>query len=255
MRKCCNWVYNIYAIGLAGLFAIVLILWCYLVFLVTALWNAGELRHRAFYYMCRKLTALLFFLLGIRVREYAKEWKNRQSPAIFIANHTSYLDSLLILLITNSEVYPLGKSEIGKIPIIGFLYKLYVVPLDRGKLSSKKHSFAQMQNLLAQGKSVFIFPEGGFKDEPELRLEPFTTGVFRLASEFQIPIYPMLFVNTRKCFQLYSGRLQIRPGTVKIQYLPALYPPANLEPRGVQDFRDQAFWQMYEALSSYAYPL
>lgn len=255
MHRWFNWSYNAYAFGLAGILATVLILWCYLTFFCTTLVGAKHLRHQMFYHVCRALTSLLFFMLGIRVREYAKQWKHQQSPAIFIANHTSYLDSLLILLITNSQVYPLGKSEISKIPIFGFLYKHYVVPLNREKLSSKVQSFGKMQTLLSQGKSVFIFPEGGFRDQPTERLEPFTMGAFRLASELQIPIYPMLFINTRHCLQLYAGCLRIRPGILKVHYLPALQPPVTAESAAMQALRDQAFAQMDAALSLYAYPL
>lgn len=255
MQKLYSLCYKIYVLGLGLVLGIVLIFWCYLVWITTALLRTKHWRHRAFYYATKNLVLLLFFAIGIRIREHIKPRENFETPAIFIANHTSYLDSLLILLITNHQIYPLGKSEIGKIPILGFLYKHYVVPLNREKLSSKKHSFVKMQNLLKAQKSIFIFPEGGFKDEPDSRLEPFTMGAFRLATEFQIPIYPILFINTRNCFQFYKGKLQIRPGQVKIQYLSALIPPQHNNSETLQNFREQAFTQMYEALSPYAYPL
>lgn len=256
MRNCCNIIYNIYALGMVCVVGGLLIFLCYLIFGFTLLISSLDWRHRLFYYLTKSMVWFLFWALGIRVcRYYVDEENSFNGPVIFIANHTSYLDSLLILLITNREVYPLGKSEINKIPILGFLYKHYVVSLDREKLSSKKHSFEQMQVLLDKGKSVFIFPEGGFKDEPNTRLEPFTMGAFRLATQFQIPIYPMVFINTRNCFQLYGGKLQIRPGVLKVQCLPALNPPKEMNQKTLRDFRDRAFVKIDEVLQSYAYPL
>src|SRR3712207_7881343 len=42
---------------------------------------------------------------------------------IFVSNHISYLDSAVIPKIFRKPVRPLGKVEMSKIPIFGFIYK------------------------------------------------------------------------------------------------------------------------------------
>ena len=116
---------------------------------------------------------------------------------MFVANHTSMTDIMLMLAIEKNPFVFVGKKELAKIPLFGFFYKRTCILVDRSSTKSKKEVFNRAQQRLNSGLSICIFPEGGVFEECDLVCE-FKTGAFRLALEHQIPIVPMTFADNLK---------------------------------------------------------
>ena len=116
---------------------------------------------------------------------------------MFVANHTSMTDIMLMLAIEKNPFVFVGKKELAKIPLFGFFYKRTCILVDRNCSKSKKDVFNRAQQRLSSGLSICIFPEGGVYDECDLVCE-FKAGAFRLAIEHQIPIIPMTFADNLK---------------------------------------------------------
>src|SRR5690606_9632796 len=109
---------------------------------------------------------------------------------------------------------PLGKEEVGRIPLLGPIYRQLVITVDRGRSESRARSLIQMQNILEKESSIMLFPEGGFQGTGQ-RLSPFFDGAFRLALRTGTPIQPILFPdvdkrwNQRAWWSLWPGRNRV----------------------------------------------
>ncbi len=137
---------------------------------------------------------------------------SKKSNYIFIANHRSYLDIVLAIILSNADTKFLGKAEMFKWPVIGyFAGKLAHVPVDRSCADARKNSFLNILRTVQNGHSLFIFPEGGIYQTEKL-LYPFKSGAFRLAIETQKPLVVMTFINagrlnpSNKWFAIRPGR-------------------------------------------------
>lgn len=141
-------------------------------------------------------------------------WKIEQEQAIekgksymFIANHTSMIDIMLMLVcVKNNPFVFVGKKELAKIPLFGFFYKRTCILVDRSSAKSRKAVFLRAQRRLQQGVSICIFPEGMVPEE-DVVLADFKDGAFRLAINHKIPIVPMTFYDNKKRFSytFFSG--------------------------------------------------
>src|SRR5690554_5407283 len=110
-------------------------------------------------------------------------WKieHEQTPEsnksyMFVANHTSMADIMLMLVSVKNPFVFVGKKELAKIPLFGFFYKRTSILVDRGNSKSKKDVFYAAQKRLENGLSVCIFPEGGVPDDSSIVLDSFKDG-------------------------------------------------------------------------------
>ena len=141
------------------------------------------------------------------------EYEKGQSY-MFIANHTSMTDIMLMLVVVKNPFVFVGKKELGKIPLFGFFYKRTCILVDRKSVKSRMEVFESAQKKLNQGFSVCIFPEGGVPGDEGIVLDSFKDGAFRLAIEHKIPIAPMSFHDNKKRFSytFFSGG----PGSMRV---------------------------------------
>jgi len=138
---------------------------------------------------------------------------------LFVANHTSMTDIMLMLYVSKNPFVFVGKKELSKIPLFGFFYKRTCILVDRENAESRRAVFAAAQSRLSSGLSVCIFPEGGVPD-PSVQLDQFKDGAFRLAIEHRIPIAPMTFHDnkSRFPFEFFKGS----PGRMRVVVHPLI---------------------------------
>ena len=84
-----------------------------------------------------------------------------------------------------------GKNDMEKVPLFGFMYGKLHITVDRARLKSKYDTFIKSRTALDQGKSLVIYPEGGIYLTEPPHMVRFKDGAFRLAIEKQIPIVPV----------------------------------------------------------------
>lgn len=126
---------------------------------------------------------------------------------MFVANHTSITDIMLMLAIMDHPFVFLGKVELAKIPLFGYFYRRTCILVDRSSQKSRLEAFAEAQRRLKQGNSICIFPEGGVPADKNVEMAAFKDGAFRLAIDHQIPIVPITFHDNKKRFSytFFSG--------------------------------------------------
>jgi len=170
---------------------------------------------RAIYTIIRYWAEAWLWLIAMPVKRMgAKPPKGRY---VVVANHISYMDTLVIFPAIPAYFRALGKKEISKIPVLGFVYKQIVVLVDRSKASSRTKSMRLMWRVLKHEANIAIFPEGTFNESPA-PLKDFYDGAFRLAINAQTPILPMILVDTVDRWY-YSHWWKLWPGRNRVVYM------------------------------------
>src|SRR5437763_5976163 len=136
-----------------------------------------------------------FLLVFIKHSNIYLQPLSKGQSYIFVANHISYMDSAIIPKIFRHPVRPLGKVEMAKIPIFGFIYKNVIVTIDRTNAINRARSVQILKSILRKGISILVFPEGTF-NETGLPVKEFYDGAFRIAIETNTPIRPVLLLDT-----------------------------------------------------------
>ena len=170
------------------------------------------------YYACVVWADIWFVLVFIFHRNIYVEKPKKGQSYIFVANHISYLDSAIIPKTFRHPVRPLGKVEMAKIPIFGFIYKNAIVTVDRSSAENRANSVRILKSILAKGISILVFPEGTFNTMHQ-PLKEFYDGAFRIAIETQTPIKPVLLLNAYDRMH-YESIFSMNPGKSRSVFLP-----------------------------------
>lgn len=142
----------------------------------------------------------------------------------------------------------LGKEEIKKIPVFGFIYSRGAVMVDRGNTERRAKSVRILKSLLKHHISVGIFPEGTF-NETGKPLKSFYDGAFRIAIETQTPVKPILFLDN---YSLLSPRhlLGLKHGRSRAVFLEEI-PPDGFSLKDISGYKRKVFEIMDAKLKSY----
>jgi len=153
-----------------------------------------------FFIMARIWAKVILFGMGFYYKVEREQEPQPNKSYMFVANHTSMADIMLMLAITRNPFVFVGKKELSKIPLFGFFYKRTCILVDRKSSKSRMEVFNRAQKRLNQGLSICIFPEGGVPDDESILLDEFKDGAFRLAIEHEIPIVPITFADNKERF-------------------------------------------------------
>ena len=145
---------------------------------------------------------------------------------VLVANHTSYIDPFVMLRVSKNPFVFVGKKELVKIPIFGYLYKRAAVMVNRSDKKSRWEVYARVQKKLDLGYSVCIFPEVSYEDDT-IFLNEFKRGAFKIAIDHQLPVLPMVFYDCKRKHPWYP-RFGY-PGELRVQTFPELYPPKTMD--------------------------
>jgi len=166
-----------------------------------------------FFRLARFWAKFILIGMGFIWKVESEQKPEKGKSYMFIANHTSMVDIMLMLVAVKNPFVFVGKKELGKIPLFGFFYKRTCILVDRSDARSRRAVFLRAQRRLKQGLSICIFPEGLVPEE-HIELTEFKDGAFRLAINHNIPIVPLTFPDNKKRFSytFFSGG----PGRMRV---------------------------------------
>ena len=159
---------------------------------------------------------LALAICGINVRIKGKEnaWSAR--PAVFMFNHQSSLDMLVIGSVIRRDVTGVAKKEAARdprfIPVGALLDVAYI---DRADSTKARAALRPAVEKLQSGISIAIAPEGTRSPTP--RLGRFKKGGFHLAMQAGVPIVPIVIHNAGE--RMWRNSLVAHPGTVDVDVL------------------------------------
>jgi 1-acyl-sn-glycerol-3-phosphate acyltransferase len=214
-RRALETVYGVYTV-------VVFALWLIPTWLLVALAPSRKVAERITTWGLR----LFFLLIGCRIRILGREHLQTPPPRIFVSNHTSYFDVLVLMAALGSDYHFVAKSEVHQMPFIGtFVRKLGHFAFDRGSPRARLRQAREIQAALDRAESVFIFPEGTFAEQEGVRA--FHLGAFHAAVTAQCPILPIGLRGMRRF--LRDKTYLPRPAWVQVILRPPLQPAGEAQ--------------------------
>ena len=193
--------------------------------------------YRYVFWIARNVWAPFVLLgMGFWVKK-ANAFPEEGKSFMLIANHTSYIDVMVILRLRKTPFVFVGKKEVVNIPIFGFLYKRAAIMVDRSSSKSRFGVYGRAQKVIAKGYSVCIFPETDYIDE-SIVLNPFKQGAFKLAIEHELPILPMAFLDCKRKFPWHTSHGF--PGDLRAKAL-EIIPTSNLKETDIPNLQEKAY--------------
>jgi 1-acyl-sn-glycerol-3-phosphate acyltransferase len=157
-----------------------------------------------------RLIRLAARLAGICVRSVGVA---APGTCVYVSNHASYLDGLVLLAVLPSDVAFVVKRELEHSVTLGLvLRRLGYVFVERHVVHRALSSAAELDASLNAHHSLVLFPEGTFQREPGLL--PFRMGAFRAAAASGAAVIPVTLCGTRR--MLPDGAFLPRPGPLEV---------------------------------------
>ncbi|MFI6032205.1 lysophospholipid acyltransferase family protein [Amycolatopsis magusensis] len=142
----------------------------------------------------------LLFRLVFRPRVHGQEHLPRTGPVILASNHLSFIDSVVLQLVTRRQVRFLAKAEYfqgtglkGRL-VRWFFTATGAVPVERGAHRAAQDALETALGVLAKGQVFGIYPEG--TRSLDGRLYRGRTGVAWLALTAGVPVVPVALTGT-----------------------------------------------------------
>jgi 1-acyl-sn-glycerol-3-phosphate acyltransferase len=211
LRNILQRIYFVYAFTI---FLLIMLL-IFLPIIVASLWGrvrGGNLVYRLIRFWSDSVLSLIF-IFGRRIFEVPHD---PGQSYIFVVNHVSFLDAGFLPHVFRQPLRILGKAEMARIPVFGFIYSRVVVTVLRNNIEDRARSMSIIKSLVNKKISVLIFPEGTFNNTGK-PLKEFYNGAFRIAIETQTPIKPVLFLDTYS--RIPASLSTINPGRCRAVFL------------------------------------
>lgn len=218
MRKIVGYIYTIYA-----LVTFIIMMFLLFPFIVLASFFGKIKGGNIIYSLCRFWADVVLFLWGIRHTNIFETPKSNSHAVIFVFNHISYMDiPFMLKAFRKNPIRILGKAEMSKVPVFGYIYKKATVMVDRESNVGRIRSVQQIKRVLAKNISVVMAPEGTFNitNKP---LKEFYNGAFKIAVETKTPIQPVLFLDAYDRLN-YHSIFSLTPGKSRAVFLNELLP-------------------------------
>ncbi|NLY82895.1 MAG: 1-acyl-sn-glycerol-3-phosphate acyltransferase [Clostridiales bacterium] len=130
-----------------------------------------------------------------------KENLPKEGPVLFVSNHQGYADILdLLYAIDTVQASYIAKKEFENFPYLGRAVRLtHGVFLERGSGKEAIKALRKGVDILKQGYSLIIFPEGTRSKENDMR--SFKAGSLKFAQKAKVPIVPVTINGSYELFE------------------------------------------------------
>ncbi|MER6460069.1 lysophospholipid acyltransferase family protein [Streptomyces sp. NPDC048409] len=158
--------------------------------------------------------------LMFRLRVEGVENIPGDGPVILAGNHLTFIDSMILPLVSRRQVFFIGKDEYvtgkgfkGRL-MAWFFTGVGMIPVDRDGASGGVAALMTGKRILDEGRIFGIYPEG--TRSPDGRLYRGRTGIARLTLMTGAPVVPFAMIGTDKLQPGGSG--MPRPGKVTVRF-------------------------------------
>lgn len=168
------------------------------------------------YAISKLVKSTLYAGFHIKKKIVDKEKLDYKNPSIIIANHTSFLDILAVLMLHPKTVIMVKKWVYNSpifAPFIRYGGYLFAEEGAEGNLD-------EIKKRVGEGYSLVIFPEGTRSKDGEIKR--FHKGAFYISKELNLPVQPLLILGNHEVNP--KNDLIINQGHIIIKPLDRLYP-------------------------------
>jgi len=158
--------------------------------------------------------SVIYIMGNVKKKIINPHHENFSKPAVFIANHQSFLD-ILIMTMLYPKMILLTNNWVWNSPIFGWLVRMAgYYPVARGIENSTEY----LEEQVKAGYSIGIFPEG--TRSPDEQIKRFHKGAFFIAEKLNLDILPVLIHGTG--YTMSKGDFLLKDGFITIKYLPRI---------------------------------
>lgn len=161
--------------------------------------------------LAKFLTSVLYSNPFVKKRVIKNPNEDLSKPAVIIANHTSFLDTLALAMVNHKIIY-LVNDWVYNSPVFGKLVRaLGFYPVSQGI----ENGMEQLKEKIEQGYSLVVFPESERSYTNDVKR--FHKGAFYIAEEFNLDIVPIYIhgnseVQPKGDFIIYDGSITVKIG-------------------------------------------
>lgn len=159
----------------------------------------------------------LIYIMG-NVKKQILNPLNEQfkKPAVIVANHQSFLD-ILVMIMLNPKLVLLTNKWVWNSPVFGFVVRMAdYYPVMQGV----EEGIDALAGKVKQGFSIVVFPEG--TRSPDGNMKRFHKGAFYLAEKLQLDILPIVIHGTG--YTMTKNDFLLKNGTITLKFLPRIKP-------------------------------
>lgn len=154
-------------------------------------------------------------------------------PAVFVANHESFMD-IFSLLHLDKDFKFVSKRSIFGIPFVGWsMWLTGHIALDRQDAAGFRTFVRQGREILKNGSSLAIFPEG--TRSADGRLGAFKKGAFTIATKAHVTLIPITILGSG---DIMPREGELHPGAIRVIVHPAVNTSGKKTARVADECRD-----------------
>lgn len=182
-----------------------------------------SLRHKLSLKMVKGAFWIILKCAGTKVTVIGKDRIPKDKAVLYVGNHRSYFDILIIYSLVPGLTGFVAKKEMEKIPFLSTWMKLMnCLFLDRDDIKQGLKTILEGINRLKNGISICIFPEGTRnKNEDETKLLEFKEGSLKMAEKSGCPIVPIAMNHNSEIFEDHFPK--IKKTNVSIEFGEPIY--------------------------------
>lgn len=156
---------------------------------------------------------------GARLAVQGLEHLEAGQAYLFASTHASQIDIPVLFVALPRALRFVVKEELRPVPFLGwYLRATGMIFLRRSEKRGAIEPLGRAAELLREGHSVLVFPEGTRSRDGRLR--PFKSGVFRAAIEAGAAVVPVVIEGADRV--LPPGGFRVRPGRIRVTICPPL---------------------------------
>jgi len=147
------------------------------------------------------------------VKNEENMWKAR--PAVFIFNHQSNVDLMILAKLLRRDAVGIAKKELQYSPLGPIFKSAGMIFIDRSNREKAIEALKPAVDALKNGTSIGLAPEG--TRSYDYNLGKFKKGAFHLAMQAGVPLVPIVIKNAHDAMP--RGSNVIRPAIVEVNVL------------------------------------
>lgn len=158
----------------------------------------------------------ILWMAGAKMDVQGLENVPKEGSLLFVGNHRSLVDTLLVLAYMPRVTGFIAKDSLGKVPVLNWWMLCFqCLFLDRNSPRNALNTILQGIENMKKGCCYIIFPEGTRNFDKE-NLMPFKKGSLKLAEKSDSLIIPFGLCGTDDMFEL--NNYNVKPGPLHLHF-------------------------------------
>jgi len=169
-----------------------------------------------FHYFLSKYTGSVMYIMTNVTKKVFRNGETFSKPAVYIANHSSFLDILLTTML-HPRLVLLTNRWVWRSPVFGKIVRMAeYYPVADGA----EESIEPLRDLVARGYGIIVFPEGTRSYDDTIHR--FHKGAFYIAEQLQLDVIPLVLHGVH--YTMQKGDFLLKDGTTRLTLHPHIRP-------------------------------